>query len=173
MVRLLPLRVGRRPGFARCSSPERAGHRHPVRLRHVRASFFARPLGGIVFGHFGDKIGRKKMLVSPLLLMGAATFAIGLLPTFASIGIAAPLLLICCRLLQGFAVGGESGGAVLMAAEDATAAAAGSGRRGPRPASRWATCSPPACCGRWPCFKATKLRHLGLADTVFAQRCWS
>lgn len=79
--------------------------------------FVARPLGGIVFGHFGDRVGRKKMLVSSLLLMGIATFAIGLLPTYASIGIGAPLLLLLCRLVQGFAVGGEWGGAVLMAAE--------------------------------------------------------
>ena len=79
--------------------------------------FAARPLGGIVFGHFGDRVGRKKMLVISLLMMGIGTFAIGLLPTYAAIGIAAPLLLIFCRLLQGFAVGGEWGGAVLMAAE--------------------------------------------------------
>ena len=79
--------------------------------------FAARPLGGIVFGHFGDKVGRKKMLVAALMLMGAATFAIGLLPTYASIGLAAPILLLVCRLAQGFAVGGEWGGAVLMAAE--------------------------------------------------------
>ncbi len=79
--------------------------------------FAARPLGGIVFGHFGDRLGRKKMLVGSLLLMGVGTFAIGLLPTYASIGLAAPLLLVICRLLQGFAVGGEWGGAVLMAAE--------------------------------------------------------
>ncbi|UFN43753.1 MFS transporter [Nocardioides okcheonensis] len=79
--------------------------------------FVARPLGGVVFGHFGDKVGRKKMLVFSLFLMGLSTFAIGLLPTYASIGIAAPLLLLTCRLLQGFAVGGEWGGAVLMAAE--------------------------------------------------------
>jgi metabolite-proton symporter len=79
--------------------------------------FLARPLGGVVFGHFGDRLGRKKMLVSSLLLMGVATFAIGLLPTYASIGVAAPILLLVCRLLQGFAVGGEWGGAVLMAAE--------------------------------------------------------
>ena len=79
--------------------------------------FAARPLGGIVFGHFGDKFGRKRMLVVSLLLMGIGTFAIGLLPTYASIGIAAPMLLVFCRLLQGFAVGGEWGGAVLMAAE--------------------------------------------------------
>ncbi|MGZ5369457.1 MAG: MFS transporter [Aeromicrobium sp.] len=79
--------------------------------------FVARPLGGVVFGHFGDKVGRKKMLVVALFVMGIATVGIGLLPTYASIGIAAPLLLLACRLLQGFAVGGEWGGAVLMAAE--------------------------------------------------------
>jgi metabolite-proton symporter len=79
--------------------------------------FVARPLGGVVFGHFGDRIGRKKMLVVALLMMGIATFAIGLLPTYASIGIAAPILLLVCRLVQGFAVGGEWGGAVLMASE--------------------------------------------------------
>jgi metabolite-proton symporter len=79
--------------------------------------FVARPLGGVVFGHFGDRVGRKKMLVTSLLLMGIATFAIGLLPTYASIGIGAPILLLACRLVQGFAVGGEWGGAVLMAAE--------------------------------------------------------
>ncbi|SDS46285.1 metabolite-proton symporter [Nocardioides scoriae] len=79
--------------------------------------FLARPLGGVVFGHFGDRVGRKKMLVTSLLMMGIATFAIGLLPTYATIGIAAPILLLVCRLVQGFAVGGEWGGAVLMAAE--------------------------------------------------------
>jgi metabolite-proton symporter len=79
--------------------------------------FAARPLGGVVFGHFGDRVGRKKMLVVSLLTMGLATIAIGLLPNYASIGLAAPLLLLGCRLLQGFAVGGEWGGAVLMAAE--------------------------------------------------------
>ena len=79
--------------------------------------FVARPLGGIVFGHFGDRVGRKKMLVVALMLMGIATFAIGLLPTYATIGVAAPILLLVCRLAQGFAVGGEWGGAVLMVAE--------------------------------------------------------
>ncbi len=79
--------------------------------------FVARPLGGVVFGHFGDRVGRKKMLVVALLMMGVATFLIGLLPTYASIGVAAPILLLACRLVQGFAVGGEWGGAVLMAAE--------------------------------------------------------
>jgi metabolite-proton symporter len=79
--------------------------------------FAARPLGGIVFGHFGDRVGRKKMLIAALMLMGVATFAIGLLPTYATIGVAAPVLLLVCRLAQGFAVGGEWGGAVLMSAE--------------------------------------------------------
>ncbi|MQA84507.1 MAG: MFS transporter [Streptosporangiales bacterium] len=81
------------------------------------AGFLARPLGGIVFGHFGDRIGRKSMLVVTLLVMGVATFLIGLLPTYATIGVAAPTLLVLMRLLQGFAVGGEWGGAVLMTVE--------------------------------------------------------
>ncbi|MFY0407665.1 MFS transporter [Solicola sp. PLA-1-18] len=79
--------------------------------------FVARPLGGIVFGHFGDRVGRKQMLVLSLLLMGGATVAIGLLPTYGQVGVLAPVLLVLCRLFQGFAVGGEWGGAVLMAAE--------------------------------------------------------
>jgi metabolite-proton symporter len=79
--------------------------------------FVARPFGGIIFGHFGDRVGRKSMLVYSLLIMGIATFAIGLLPTYASIGIAAPVLLVVLRCLQGIGVGGEWGGAVLMAVE--------------------------------------------------------
>ncbi|HMM96228.1 MFS transporter [Phycicoccus sp.] len=79
--------------------------------------FVARPLGGVVFGHYGDRVGRKKMLVVSLLMMGGATVAIGLLPTYATIGVGAPLLLLLLRLIQGFAVGGEWGGAVLMVAE--------------------------------------------------------
>ncbi|MGA9520737.1 MAG: MFS transporter [Myxococcaceae bacterium] len=81
--------------------------------------FVARPLGGVVFGHFGDTLGRKSMLSLTLVLMGAATFAIGLLPTYESIGFWAPLLLVVLRLLQGFGLGGEWGGAVLMAVEHA------------------------------------------------------
>ena len=72
--------------------------------------FFARPLGGIVFGHFGDRIGRKAMLVTTLMMMGVATCLIGVLPTYESIGIAAPIMLIVLRLVQGFGVGGEWGG---------------------------------------------------------------
>ncbi|WP_026453147.1 MFS transporter [Saccharomonospora iraqiensis] len=79
--------------------------------------FVARPLGGLVFGHFGDRLGRKKLLVVSLLMMGGATFLMGLLPTYATIGVAAPLLLVLLRLIQGFAVGGEWGGAVLIVSE--------------------------------------------------------
>ncbi|MCK1795190.1 MHS family MFS transporter [Streptomyces sp. XM4193] len=79
--------------------------------------FAARPIGALVFGHYGDRLGRKKLLVISLLLMGGATFAIGLLPTHAAIGSAAPLLLTLLRLVQGFAIGGEWGGAVLLVSE--------------------------------------------------------
>jgi metabolite-proton symporter len=79
--------------------------------------FAARPIGGIVFGHFGDRIGRKRLLMLSLVLMGLATAAIGLLPTYAEIGVWAPIGLTLLRLIQGFAVGGEWGGAVLLAAE--------------------------------------------------------
>ncbi|MFO7164593.1 Inner membrane metabolite transport protein YhjE [Mycolicibacterium hassiacum DSM 44199] len=81
--------------------------------------FVARPLGGVVFGHFGDRVGRKRMLVVSLLLMGTATVLMGLLPTYAQIGLAAPVLLTLLRLAQGFAMGGEWGGATLMAVEHA------------------------------------------------------
>lgn len=79
--------------------------------------FAARPLGALVFGHYGDRLGRKKLLVLSLLMMGGATFAIGLLPTHATVGSAAPLLLTALRLVQGFALGGEWGGAVLLVSE--------------------------------------------------------
>ena len=79
--------------------------------------FAARPLGGVIFGHYGDKIGRKAMLVTTLLIMGIATFLVGCLPTFDQIGIWAPILLVALRLVQGLGLGGEWGGAVLMAVE--------------------------------------------------------
>src|SRR3954471_18759283 len=81
--------------------------------------FFARPLGAVVFGHFGDRIGRKTTLVAALLTMGISTVVIGLLPTYAQIGVTAPLLLALCRFGQGFGLGGEWGGAVLLATENA------------------------------------------------------
>lgn len=83
--------------------------------------FIARPIGGMVFGHFGDRIGRKATLVSALMLMGVATTLIGVLPTYASIGIAAPLLLSLLRFAQGLAVGGQWGGAMLLVTENAPA----------------------------------------------------
>lgn len=82
-------------------------------------AFFARPVGSAIFGHFGDRIGRKATLVASLMLMGASTVMVGLLPTYASIGVAAPALLALCRLGQGLGLGGEWGGAVLLATENA------------------------------------------------------
>ena len=111
--------------------------------------FAARPLGALVFGHYGDRLGRKKLLVLSLLMMGGATFAIGLLPTHATIGTAAPVLLTVLRLVQGFALGGEWGGAVLLVSEHGDAAAArvlgvvAADRARPR-----GSCSRPGCCPR-------------------------
>src|SRR5437667_12778774 len=82
-------------------------------------AFLARPIGSALFGHFGDRIGRKTTLVAALLTMGLSTVTIGLLPTYASIGIAAPLALAVCRFGQGLGLGGEWGGAVLLAVENA------------------------------------------------------
>ena len=87
--------------------------------------FLSRPIGGIIFGHYGDRIGRKTVLVLTLLIMGIATFLIGLLPTYASVGIWAPAMLLFLRIFQGIGIGGEWGGAVLMAVEHSPA-----GKRG-------------------------------------------
>ncbi|MFF2345036.1 MFS transporter [Pseudarthrobacter sp. NPDC058119] len=87
----------------------------------LAVGYLARPLGGVVFGHFGDRLGRKKMLVVSMLIMGFGTVAIGLLPTTAQAGMAGPVALVVLRLIQGVAVGGEWGGAALMAIEHAPA----------------------------------------------------
>ncbi len=87
----------------------------------IGISFFFRPLGALVSGHLGDKVGRKAMMVATLLIMGFATVLIGLLPTYQSIGVWAPILLVLLRILQGFSAGGEWGGAALMAVEHAPA----------------------------------------------------
>jgi MFS family permease len=86
----------------------------------LATGYLARPLGGIVFGHFGDRIGRKKMLVLSMTLMGVGSTLIGLLPTYAQVGVWAPILLVLLRVVQGIAVGGEWGGAALMSAEHAS-----------------------------------------------------
>ncbi|TDD49734.1 MFS transporter [Nonomuraea terrae] len=90
-----------------------------ISLATIGISFLFRPLGAIVAGRYGDRLGRKRMLVLTLLLMGAATTLIGLLPTYGSIGVAAPIALILLRILQGFSAGGEWGGAALLAVEHA------------------------------------------------------
>ncbi|MFB8267613.1 MFS transporter [Streptomyces sp. NPDC055955] len=87
--------------------------------------FLARPLGGIIAGHYGDRVGRKSMMILTMLLMGASTTLIGCVPTYDSIGVAAPVLIVVLRILQGFAIGGELGGSVLLAVEYAPP-----GRRG-------------------------------------------
>src|SRR5210317_1592657 len=83
--------------------------------------FVARPLGGIIFGHFGDRVGRKRTLVIALMLMGVGTTLIGLLPTYGTIGAFAPLLLVLLRFVQGLAIGGQWGGAMLLVTENAPA----------------------------------------------------
>lgn len=92
-----------------------------VALGTYAAGFIARPIGGLVFGYIGDRLGRKKALVTTLLIVGIATFVIGLMPTYATIGIAAPIILICIRMLHGFGIGGEQGNAILIACEHAPA----------------------------------------------------
>ena len=82
--------------------------------------FLSRPIGGVIFGHFGDRIGRKTILVMTMLIMGGSTFLIGALPTTAAVGVLAPVLLLCLRVLQGIGIGGEWGGAVLMTIEHAS-----------------------------------------------------
>jgi MHS family shikimate/dehydroshikimate transporter-like MFS transporter len=94
-------------------------------LGSYAVGFLARPLGGALFGHFGDRLGRKSMLVLTLTIMGLSTFGIGLLPTYASIGVVAPILLILLRVIQGIGLGGEWGGASLMVLEHAPAARRG------------------------------------------------
>lgn len=107
--------------------------------------FIARPLGGIVFGQIGDRFGRKPTLQATIIIVGAATFLMGCLPGFQSIGYWAPAMLVALRFIQGFAVGGEWGGAVLLVAEQSPDRSRASGRAGPRPRFPSATCSPRSC----------------------------
>jgi MFS family permease len=108
--------------------------------------FAARPLGGVVFGQLGDRYGRKKLLQFSLLLVGAATFAMGCLPTFTQIGYWAPALLVVLRFVQGFAVGGEWAERFCWLPSTARSPAADSGPAGRRPVSRAETCWRRRCC---------------------------
>jgi MFS transporter, MHS family, shikimate and dehydroshikimate transport protein len=99
--------------------------------------FVARPVGGIIFGHFGDKFGRKRALVTALVLMGVGTTIIGLMPGYATIGILAPILLVTLRFLQGVCIGGQWGGAALLATESAPQRSAASTAASPRWACPW------------------------------------
>ena len=101
--------------------------------------YVSRPVGGIVFGRLGDRIGRKKVLVITLMIIGVATVLIGVLPGYASIGMTAPMILVLLRFAQGVGVGGEWGGAVLLSSEFGDPSSAGSGRRPPRSAHPPAT----------------------------------
>ncbi|MGK4219478.1 MFS transporter [Kocuria marina] len=107
------------PLYFQPAGAENPGVTQLIALSSIGISFLFRPLGAIVAGHLGDKLGRKKMLVFTLILMGGATALMGLLPTYAQIGVWAPILLISLRILQGFSAGGEWGGAALMAVEHA------------------------------------------------------
>ena len=111
-------------------------------------AFVARPVGGILFGHFGDRIGRKSMLVITLMLMGSATFLIGLVPTFNQAGYLAPVLLILLRFLQGLAVGGEWGGATLMVVEHAPEKTRYFYAAWPQTGAATGCCFPPVCLPR-------------------------
>jgi MHS family shikimate/dehydroshikimate transporter-like MFS transporter len=115
--------------------------------------FFFRPVGGAIFGHYGDKLGRKTILVLTLLIMGTATFLIGLLPTYDTIGILAPILLVVLRVFQGIGVGGEWGGAALMVVEHAPLTGAVSTVAGPRWDLRQVTCSRREASPRCPRFR--------------------
>lgn len=106
--------------------------------------FLGRPLGGIIFGHFGDRIGRKSMLLLTLMMMGIPTIVIGLIPTYDQIGYWAAVILVLMRFLQGMAVGGEWGGAVLMAVEHAP-----EGKKGFMAACRKPVWVPAWCSRRW------------------------
>ena len=135
----------------------------------LATGYFARPLGGLLFGHFGDRIGRKKMLIWSMALMGIGSTLIGLLPTYAQIGVLAPILLVLLRVVQGIAIGGEWGGAVLMSAEHATLPARAVGElHRLRRAQRHGPVDAGARAGRGH-LRGTGLPRVGLADPVRAQ----
>src|SRR4051794_10711752 len=125
--------------------------------------FVARPVGGVVFGHYGDRVGRRKILVITLVIMGGATFLIGCLPTYDTIGVAAPILLVALRFIQGLGLGGEWGGAVLMVAEHGDER-----RRGLH--SSWPQVGVPA--GNLLAAGVLAVLAAGLSDDAFASWGW-
>ena len=134
-------------------------------LMAFAAGFLVRPFGALVFGRLGDMIGRKYTFLVTILLMGLSTFAVGLLPTYASIGVAAPIILVTLRMLQGLALGGEYGGAAIYVAEHAPATSAvatpvGSIHRDPRPVALAA--GDPGL----PPVDRRRVRDLGLAPAI-------
>jgi len=114
-----------------------AGSAFIFALLAFAAGFIVRPFGAIVFGRLGDMIGRKYTFLVTILIMGGATFIVGILPNYASIGVAAPVILIVLRMLQGLALGGEYGGAATYVAEHALTASAAPTPPGSRPPPRW------------------------------------
>jgi MFS family permease len=109
-------------------------------LATFAVGFIARPLGAVLFGHFGDRLGRKRMLIASLLVMGLSTVAIGLVPSFATIGVTAPVLLVVLRFVQGIGLGGEWGGAVLLAPSTRRRGSAGCTRRSRSSVRRSGSC---------------------------------
>jgi MFS transporter, MHS family, shikimate and dehydroshikimate transport protein len=142
MVRLLHLRHRNGAGFQQALLPDqRASLSSIAAFATYAVGFFARPVGAAIFGHYGDRIGRKAMLATTIIIMGVGTFLIGLLPTYGQIGVAAPLLLVLLRLLQGIGLGGEWGGAVLMVVENAQSSRTAWQHGADRPTR--SGCSPP------------------------------
>lgn len=136
-------------------------------------AFLVRPLGGIIFGHIGDKLGRRTSLVITLLLMGAATVLVGCLPTYENIGILAPILLILLRAVQGLAVGGEWGGAVLMSVEHAPRSRRPSTAASPSSATRPAPCWPRASSRSCRASATTSSSTAAGASRSCCRSCWS
>ncbi len=132
MVRLLPLRHRGQPGVQHAFFPDQSSFVGTLlAFATFAVGFVVRPIGGFIFGHIGDRIGRKRTLALTMFLMGGATALMGLLPTAAQIGVLAPILLLLLRIVQGFALGGEWAGAVLLAVEHSTPKRRGFARQHP------------------------------------------
>jgi MFS family permease len=152
VVRILPLRDRRDLVFGKLFFPNTGNELDGIiaAFGTYAVGFLARPLGGIVFGHVGDRIGRKSLLQFSLVLIGVSTFLMGCLPSFDAIGYWAPALLVLLRFLQGFAVGGEWGGAILLVTEHSPDRSRAFWGAFPRQRCRSAICSRRPCCCSWP-----------------------